>query len=282
MTRVGRLFTRKRRLNLLTYAVLIVLILLVNLPFLSMLGTSLKSRAESLSSLRLFPNRIDFGNFRYVIFRTSYARNILNSLIVAGTSTITCVVLASLGGYALSRFRSKLFSAYSFFLLVVQMFPLILLLIPLFIVFNTTKLIDTLLSVILSYTAVNLPFSIWMLKGFFDTIPFELEESALIDGCSRFDSFRLVLLPVSMPGLSTVAIFTFINGWNDYLLASIFLRSDQVKTLTIGLRVFTEQFTTDWSYLMAASTIASIPTLIFLVFAQKYLIRGLTAGSLKG
>jgi len=273
---------RKHWLNILTYLALIILIFLVNLPFLSMLGTALKSRAEALSSVRLFPREIHFENFVYVITKTNYSRNLLNSFVAASTATISCVVLASLGGYTISRFRSRFFTFYSFFLLVIQMFPLILFLIPLFIIFNTFNLIDTLGSVILSYTAINLPFSIWMLKGFFDTIPFELEQSAMIDGCSQFKCYRLIVLPVAMPGITTVAIFTFINSWNDYLLASIFLRADAAKTLTVGLRTFVQQFTTDWGYLMAASTIASVPTLIFLVVAQKYLIRGLMSGSMKG
>jgi ABC-type glycerol-3-phosphate transport system permease component len=155
-------------------------------------------------------------------------------------------------------------------------------LIPLFIIFRTMNLIDNHLSAILAYTTANLPFSIWLLKGFFDSIPDDIEQAGMIDGCSRFGTFWRLVLPVSMPGVSTVAIFTFINAWGEFTVASVLLRSDALATMTLGLQKFKLQFSTDWPSLMAASTLCTLPTLCFLVFAQKYLIRGLSAGSVKG
>lgn len=273
---------KKFIINSLVYILLIIFVFLINLPTLSMVGTALKSRQEALSSSALLPKEFHFENFIYVLGQTTFSRNLLNSFLVAIVVTLSCIIVSSLAGYAISRFKSRFMSMYSTLLLVLQMFPGVLLLIPLFIIYKSLGLIDNTWSVILSYTTANLPFSIWMLKGFFDTIPFELEESAMIDGSSQFRAYYSIVLPISMPGISTVGIFTFINAWNEYMLASIFLRSDEVQTLTVGLEKFVLQYSSDWASLMAASTIATIPTLIFLLFAQKYLIEGLTAGAVKG
>jgi ABC-type glycerol-3-phosphate transport system permease component len=159
---------------------------------------------------------------------------------------------------------------------------MMLLLMPLYLIFRRLGLINTLGSVILSYITGNLAFSIWMLKGFFDTIPIELEQAAMVDGCTRFQAFRKVIIPLALPGVATVAIFTFINAWNEYTLASIFLRNDKILTMTVGLQRFIQQVRADWAQLMAASTVATLPTLLFLLFAQKYLIEGMTAGAVKG
>jgi ABC-type glycerol-3-phosphate transport system permease component len=193
-----------------------------------------------------------------------------------------CVVVAIVAGYALSRFKGRVFSFYQILLLMLQLFPAILLLIPLFVIFTSLGLVDKLGACILAYTTMNLSFSIWMVKGYMDSLPFDLEEAAMIDGCTQFGAFLRVIVPISMPGISTVGIFTFINSWGEYTLASILLRSDANYTLTLGLQKFVLQFTADWPSLMTASTIATLPTILFLVFAQKYLIRGMSAGAVKG
>ncbi len=272
---------RERIKNMFTYIALAVIILIADLPFISMVGTALKKKSESFSPA-LLPRAPSLENFAYVLRETIYARYVLNSLVIACTVTLACIVVASVAGYALSRFRSGFFSFYSILLLILQMFPGVLLLIPLFVIYSKLGMADTHLAVMISYTTINLPFSIWMLKGYFDTIPFDLEESGLIDGCSQFRSFYFIILPISAPGISTVAIFTFINSWNEYILASIFLKSSELKTLTVGLQLFVQQFSTDWPSLMAASTIAAVPTIIFLFIAQKYIVEGLTAGAVKG
>jgi ABC-type glycerol-3-phosphate transport system permease component len=274
---------RKRAGNVMTYVALVVIVLAINLPTVSMMGTALKGKQEALSSTALFPKRPHFENILNVLQKTTFGRNIINSFVVASCVTALCIGISSMAGYAISRFQQlRSFKSYAVMLLILQMFPLVLLLIPLFVIYKTFGLIDTPFSVLLSYTTINLPFSIWMLKGFFDTIPFALEESAMIDGCSQFHSYYRIVLPISAPGLSTVGIFTFVNSWNEYMLASIFLRSDKYMTLTVGLQKFTQQYTTDWAGLMTAATIATIPTLFVLMFAQKYLIQGLTAGAVKG
>lgn len=272
---------KKVTLDVLTYAALIIIVFLVNLPFISMLGTAFKGKSEALSSTALFPSELKFDSFIRVLTKTSFPVNILNSAIVSVTVTVCCIALAVCAGYAISRFRGTVFNLYGIFVLL-QMFPAMLMLIPLFVIFNSLHLVDTIYSVMIAYTAINLPFSIWMTKGFFDTIPFDIEEAAMMDGCNQFTAFLRVVLPISMPGISTVGIFTFINAWGEYTLASIFLRTDGVQTMTIGLQKFVMQFTSDWPALMAASSVATVPTLIFLLIAQKYLIKGMAAGAVKG
>lgn len=273
---------RMKILNALTYLVIAVLILGVNLPFLSMASTALKERGEALSSLKFFPEKPQFGNFAYVLGKTTFGRNIMNSAFIALSVTLLCICITVMAGYALSRFKSRFFSSYGIMLLVLQLFPGVLMLIPLFIIFSSMGLIDTHLALIIAYTTFNLPFSIWMIRGFMSTIPFDIEQAAMIDGSSQFGSFVKIIIPISTPGISTVGIFTFINAWGEYTLASILLRDDALRPLTVGLQKFVLQFTSDWPALMAASTIATVPTLFFLVFAQKYLVKGLSAGAVKG
>jgi ABC-type glycerol-3-phosphate transport system permease component len=277
-----RLRNRKTIKDALTYIGLLMIIIIVDFPFFQMVSVSFKTRAEALGSSTFFPRRASGDNIIRVWMQTDFPHNILNSLIVAISATICCIIIAVIAGYALSRFKGKIFSGYAVLLLMLQLFPAILLLIPLFVIFTALNLVDTLAGCIVAYTTANLAFSIWMIKGFMDSIPFDLEEAGMIDGCTQFMAFLRIIIPVSMPGISTVGIFTFINSWGEYTLASILLRSDKNITLTLGLQKFVLQFTADWPALMTASTIATIPTILFLVFAQKYLIRGMSAGAVKG
>jgi ABC-type glycerol-3-phosphate transport system permease component len=265
-----------------TYIGLVLIILIVDLPFLQMISVSFKTRQEALGSVKFFPQHFSLDNIANVWLHTDFPNNIFNSVIVSIATTVSCVIIAIIAGYALSRFQGKVFSGYAILLLLLQLFPSILLLIPLFVIFTSLGLVDTLLACVLAYTTTNLAFSIWMIKGFMDSIPFDLEEAGMIDGCTQFSAFIRLIIPISMPGISTVGIFTFINSWGEYTLASILLRSDNHITLTLGLQKFVLQFTSDWPALMTASTLATIPTILFLVFAQKYLIRGMSAGAVKG
>ncbi|NLC27478.1 MAG: carbohydrate ABC transporter permease [Campylobacteraceae bacterium] len=273
---------RERRFNIITYVLLILIVLIINLPFLQMVLTSFKSRIEAISTTSFFPQKWSVESFSNVLTKSDFLFNMLNSLKISLLVTCFCILFSVMAGYAISRFKGRVFSAYTTFMLILQLFPGVLMLIPLFIIFRKMGLIDHHLSVIMAYTASNLPFSIWLLKGFFDSIPDDIEQSGMIDGCSRFGSFWRLVLPISMPGVSTVAIFTFINAWGEFTVASILLRTDSLATMTVGLQKFKLQFSTDWPSLMAASTLCTLPTLFFLVIAQKYLIRGMSAGSVKG
>lgn len=269
----------------LKHAFLIIMVYFVSLPFVSMFGTAIKRPDISITSPNLLPHSLDemsLESFITVFTKTGFGRNLLNSLIVTVSVVTTCILVTTSAGFAISRFRSKFFKGYGVLLLVLQMFPGMLLLMPLFVIFRQLNLTNTLWSVILAYITNNLAFSIWMLKGFFDTIPQELEQAAMVDGCTRFQAFRRVIIPLALPGVATVGIFTFINAWNEYTQASIFLRNDRLLTMTLGLQRFIQQVRADWALLMAASAVATLPTLCFLLFAQKYLIEGMTAGAVKG
>jgi len=267
-----------------TYVALIIVTYIMLVPLLAVFGTAFKERTQAMASTSIFPGWGEWSieSFISVVTRTAYMQNILNSIFVALTVTFCCIVIASMAGYALSRFRGKVFSGYAVLLLLLQMFPAMLLLLPLFIIFQTFGLTNSLWSLVISYTTLNLAFSIWMLKGFFDTIPQELELAAMVDGCTRFGAWIRIVMPISLPGIGTVAIFTFINAWNEFTLASIFLRRDELFTMTLGLQRFVQQFGADWPLLMAAAVIGSLPTIVFLLFAQKLLIQGMTAGAVKG
>ncbi len=272
---------RERGRNWALFGVLCVVAFLYSLPTLAMIGTAFKGPEQALSNNALFPLNPELTSFKTVL-ESDFLIAAANSMKVCLAVTALCVVLATLAGYALSRFRGRGFSLYQMALLVVQMFPMMLLLLPLFLIFKAVGLLDTHWSIILSYTCLNLPFSIWMLKGFFDTIPTDIEESAFIDGCSRFQAMRKVVLPLALPGIATVGIFTFLNAWNEFTYANTFIRDKGLLTLTVHLQHYVSANQSSWAEMMAASTLGIIPSMLFLLFAQKYLVQGMTAGSVKG
>jgi ABC-type glycerol-3-phosphate transport system permease component len=168
-----------------------------------------------------------------------------------------------------------------YFLLILQMFPAMLIIIPLFISINKMGIHNTYFSIFLVYISFSLPLNIWMMQGFVDSIPMELEEAALIDGAGRYAILIKIIFPVVSPGVASVAIFAFNYCWNEYLFSSIFLKNDNLRTMTVGLQSFMAQNFTAWGPLMAASTIAVLPVTIFLIFMQNYIVKGLMAGAVK-
>jgi len=264
------------------FLLLLIIAVLVNLPIILMVINSFKTNAEILTSQRILPRRITFINYQDLSSQTNFWKFFRNSVVISVGATVLSVVIAVFAGYALSRFRSPAITVYSRALLMFQMFPLILALIPLFILFRDLKLIDTYYSVILIYTTVHLPFATWLSKGFFDSIPRELDEASWIDGCSRLQGFIRVILPLTRPGIVAIAIFSILFSWNEYLIASIFLRSKDVMTVPVGIQSFIQEYQTDWASLMAAATLTMIPVLLFCLAAQKHLVHGAIAGSVKG
>jgi len=265
-----------------TYVVLILLMALTSLPMISMIGNALKANKQVIFDRGLFPKSPTLSNFVFVFQETSFPRNLLNSLIASVSVTIVCVWIACMAGYALSRYRGTGFTAFKSVTYMFQVVPLVLLMIPLFMIVKTIGLHNNILSIIISYAAITLPLAIWTMKGFFDTISFEIEESALIDGAGIFRSFLSIILPISTPGIMTAAVLTFTFAWNEYMLANIFIQRTEKTTLTVALAQFAQQSIVDYGYQMAAASIASIPAALLLVFAQKYIIQGLSAGATKG
>jgi ABC-type glycerol-3-phosphate transport system permease component len=264
------------------FGAMCVLVAGVNLPILTMMLNSLRTTEDILSARTIVPENPSLVNYIYVTERTQFWGYFFNSMVVAGGGMALSITAATLAGYALSRFRSRFLSGYTRGLLMIQMFPIILALIPLFLLFRTLGLVNSYLSVIILYTVAQLPFATSMFRAFFDGIPQDLEEAAKIDGASRLQAFGLVVLPLAGPAIAAVAIFTFLFSYNEYLVAAIFLRRENLYTIPIGIQAFTQQYGTDWGSLMAASTMAMLPTFVLFLFVQKYMMYGAIGSGVKG
>lgn len=191
------------------------------------------------------------------------------------------MIIATLGGYGLSRFRFRGRGFLSYFILTTQVLPGSLLIIPLYVIMGNLQLLDTRIGLVAAYCTFSVPFCTWMMKGFFDTIPISLEEAARVDGAGRFRIFSTVVLPLTVPGLVATGIFSFINGWNEYLFASTFMKSYENWTLPVGIASFQGQYTTNWGTLMAGAVLITIPVVILFLLLQKHLVSGMTAGAVK-
>ncbi len=258
-----------------------VIVVLVNLPIILMTLNSLQTTEQILSSRSIIPASFSLANYAG-LSDTPFFTYLRHSLIVSLGATAFSVTAAVLAGYALSRFRNGLLDAYSTLLFAVQMFPIILALIPLFLLFRPLGFINSPISVIIVYAVVNLPFVTWMARSYFDTIPRELEEAALIDGCGYIEAFVRIVLPLSGPGLAAVSIFAFLFSYNEFFVANVFLRTTESMTLPVGVQMFMQQFSTDWGSLMAAATLTMMPTLVLFLFVQKFITHGAIAGGVKG
>lgn len=266
----------------LTHLVLIMITLFALAPLAWAISSAFKTNSEILTGLNFFPTNPTLGNFTFVLSNTEFPTWIRNSLIVSLGTTFSALVIGSFGGYAMSRWRFRGRELYGNTLLVVQMFPGIMLAIPLFLVLTNYGLIDTLWALLVTYLTFALATSVWMLKGYFDSIPREIEEAALIDGASRLEILWRIVLPLAGPGITTVAVFVFLLAWNEFFFAYVFLASPEKYTLSIGTYSFIQQFTTQWGNIMAAGTLTTIPVLIFFFGLQRTLTRGLIAGAMKG
>jgi multiple sugar transport system permease protein len=252
-----------------------------------MVSTSLKDPNDVfVTPPQWIPQRITLDAYYEVFSPTSkqgqyIIRYIFNSFLVSTTTTVLAIGVALPAAYAFSRFgfpgRDPLFFA----VLCRNMFPLVVFLIPLFFMMKFFGLIDTYPVLIITYLTFGLPLSIWLMKGFFDNIPEELERSARIDGCSRFGAFWRIIVPLSSPGIVATAIFSFIGAWNEYVYALTFTNSTQMRTLPVGLTYYFDENRTDWTGLMALATVLSVPVVVFFLILQRWFIRALTEGAIK-
>jgi multiple sugar transport system permease protein len=263
-------------------ATMTLIAVVINLPIILMVLNSLQTTDAIVARLTIIPRDPSLQNYRFLMEETPFLTYLRNSVITALGATVFSLFCAVFAGYALSRFRNRLLDVYSTALFAVQMFPIILALIPLFLLFRPLGLIDTPLSVIIVYGVINLPFVTWMARSYFDTIPRELEEAALIDGCGHFGAFFRVVLPLSGPGLAAVSIFAFLLAYNEFFVANVFLRTKAAMTLPVGIQMFLQQFSTDWGSLTAAASVTMLPTLILFLFVQKFITHGAIAGGVKG
>jgi ABC-type glycerol-3-phosphate transport system permease component len=261
----------------------LVVLFVIAVPFLWMVSTSLKSPAEiSLRDPTLIPRQPDLDNYVRVVVDAQFGRYFVNTLIVTAATTLISVTFATLAGYSFARLRLRGGKPLLLGILATQMFPGILLAIPLYVLLQTLGLIDTLGGLVLVYTSFALPFGVWMMRNYFLTVPRELEDAALVDGCSRLGALWLVALPVVAPGVTATAIFTSILAWNEFLYANTFINTAANRTLSIALQSLIGEFTTDWGQLMAGAVVTTLPIVLLFFVIQRNLTQGLAAGSVKG
>lgn len=253
-------------------------------PVYWMVNTALKPRSDVFTrEPKFIPNPLTFEHFDRVINDNGFFIFARNSLVVTLTVVVLSMIVAFLAATAVARFRFRGRKGYIVMILAVQMVPFEALLISMFVMLNSFGMVDRLVGVMVAYLAFVLPFTIWTLRGFVANVPVELEEAAMIDGCSRGQAFRRVLFPLIMPGLVATSVFAFIQAWNEFILANVILLSESNYTLPIWLASFQSNFKeTDWSGLMAGSTLFAIPVIVFFVIVQGRIQKGALAGGVKG
>jgi N,N'-diacetylchitobiose transport system permease protein len=281
---VPRKITRRRRVHKLGWNLLGLLVLAVMLfPVYWMVATAFKPGQQILSyTPQWFPTSPTLSNFRDAIDQPFFWHAVKNSLIIVTTVVALSVVLAFLASLALAKFNFYGRKAFIVLILGVQMVPLAALIIPLYILMSRLGQIDKLTGVIAMYLTFVLPFTVWTMRGFLLGIPKELEEAAMVDGATRFGAFVRVLLPLVGPGLVATSIFAFIQAWNEFLIAYVFLHTPEKQTLMVWLASFTTLRGTDWGPLMAGATLSALPVVVFFLLVQRRIAFGLTAGAVRG
>jgi arabinogalactan oligomer/maltooligosaccharide transport system permease protein len=266
------------------HLVLIVATAIAVFPVIRVLGVALRPGDRLLDpEFEIIPQGATLDAFRHVLFETPLLQWLFNSLLITVGTSIIGVIIAATSAYAFSRYKFPGRGLGLTILLTTQLIPAAMLLVPIYILAVQLDLISTYRGLIVAYSVTSVPFSIWILKGYYDTIPIDLEEAARIDGCSQLEAFWRVLLPLSTPALSIVFLFNFLAAWSEYFAASILVGSrEDLLTWTLGLQRFQAQFQTQWADLSAASIIISIPVVALFLYSSKYLISGITLGGVKG
>jgi multiple sugar transport system permease protein len=250
-----------------------------------MLSTSFKKRIDIISSpVVWFPSSPTLHSYWSLFVEHPFFQYLLNSFLVAASVTLLSMALGTLAGYALARttFPKGVKRGLGFWILSQRMVPPVVMIIPLYLMFNHVNLLNTRTALVIGYTEFNLPFVIWMTRSYFADLPRELEESALVDGDSRWGAFWKIALPLAKPGLIATAMFCFLLAWNELLFALIFTDTIQSNTLPIGIASLITQLEVDWSQICAAGSVASLPIVVLAFIVQKHIVRGLTFGAVKG
>ncbi len=231
---------------------------------------------------QLWPSSLTLDNFRTVLFQTDFLAYFGNSLYVSlGTAAATTLIAAG-AGYAFSRFDFGGKRIIIAVMLITQMFPLLMIIAPIYKIVASLGMLNSLTSLIVVYTAFNIPFATFLMQSFFDGIPKDLEEAAMMDGCSRFQALRKVIFPLTLPGLGATLGFVFTAAWSELLFALMLISKNEAMTFPVGLLTFVSKFSVDWGQMMAAGVLALIPSCLFFIFIQRYLVQGLTSGAVKG
>lgn len=270
--------------RIMTYLLVFTAASVMGFPLLWMLICSFKPPSELIMSPPTFlPHEWTLANYRDLFVQTRFLSYFVNSLIVAGGATVFSLVIGGLGAYSVSRFNMRATRLFSRFSLIAYMLPEVLLVIPLYFFLVKAGLADTLLALIIANTAFTLPLTIWFMRAYFAAIPVTLEESAMIDGCTRLQALWKVVVPLAVPGLVSVGVFAFNSAWNDFLFALVFTSSERNKTLPLGLSTWIGQdYIYSWGMLLAAAVLITLPVLAFYLLVQRKLIAGLAEGGVKG
>lgn len=266
----------------LRYVFLIIMALFVLVPVLWMVSTAFKTEAETYSPTPIWiPSEISLASFKKFFGIYNFGSMTMNSLVTCLGSMIICTVFSCLAGYGVTRFNFKGKKFFLGFLLVTQMFPSVMLVVPFYSMLTKYHMTNTLFGLIIVYAATNIAFSTWMMTSYFKTIPTELDEAARVDGANSFTIFWKIILPLVVPGIAAVAIFVLINGWNEYMYSSVLISKDALKTLTVGIVSLNTQNQVHWNDMMAASSMSCLPLIILFLCFQKYFIAGMTSGAVK-
>ena len=286
-TRFGGSALRRRQFNRGTesvgaHVIMIITVIVCIFPLLVLITTSFKQPADIFTPyVQLLPPHPTLDNYKYVLSH-GFPTWLLNSLKIGLLTTIVGLALSSPAAYAFSRWQFLGKQGVLLIFLITQMFPGIILLIPLYNLFSQFGLLDNVYTLVIAYATTALPFSVWMLKNFFDAVPKELDEAARVDGLGPFQTFWRIVLPLTIPGVAVVGFFNFMAAWNEFMMAFTFLESESNLTLPLGIQRYVHAFGADWHYLTAAAVLVTIPVLVIFLWAQRYLITGLTGGSVKG
>lgn len=232
--------------------------------------------------IRFWPGSTTLANYWNVLRASNFPRYFANSVVVSLATALAVVAIASSAGYALSRFRFRGKGVVQSALLLTQTFPLVMVIPPIYRIFGALRLTDSLLGLIVIYTAFNIPFASFLMQSFFDGVPKELEEAAMVDGCRRIQAVCRVILPLTLPGMGATIGFVFTAAWSELLFALMLINEESVKTFSVGLLDFIGKFGVDWGEMMAASVLGLVPACVFFALLQRYLVAGLTAGAVKG
>jgi ABC-type glycerol-3-phosphate transport system permease component len=273
-----------RRLSYTTslYLASAALVAFCGLPLLWMLYSAFKAPVDLFAYPPRLAGPYTLGNFKRLLVDTGFAVYLKNSIVVAGVTVALDVVIATFGAYSLTRYRYPGKALLANVTLFTYMFAPIMLIIPISLLLKELELTNTHLGLVLAYTAISLPFTLWLLRAFFQSLPVELEHAAWVDGASRFRSLVHVVVPMALPGVIATSVFAFVVVWNDYLFARVILNDRALQTMPVGLQDIYESTIVDWGLLMAGSVLVTIPAILFFLVVQRFLIRGWGMGAVKG
>ena len=266
------------------YMLIILSVVILAFPLYWMLVTSLTQRSALLDNVRVLPklSQLTLDNFKKIVESHPILQWFGNSIFVTAFSTVIAIIVSTMAAYSMSRFKYRSTNFLGFFLLVVRMLPETLLIVPLYMMFTNMKMINNFASLIISNITFIIPFATWMMKGYLDSIPITLEESARIDGCSRIQAVRKVVVPLVTPRIAATATYSAILGWSEFLFARTFITKPEKWTMTVGISSLKGEFTIIWGEIMAAAAISIIAIALVFIFLEKYMVAGVTAGAVKG